>query len=458
MPLEHVRPDDLLPIEERRRAGHDLRRLVPRGQHAAWQPSVARRDPLRILSESSRHCVSALLPIKYGRMQPSAFAFLRGSAAVMAADLATTVRSGLTVQSCGDCHLANFGVYAAADGTPVFDITDFDETLPAPFEWDLKRLATSFVVDARGRGLAERACRQLARTAVAAYRQHMELLMRLDPVSAWRSQIDLTEVLAGISDIKLRQRELKRLRLAVEAHQSGYRKLLERRRSEWRIRLRPPLTAPLTGQHDDTHERVARTAFEAYKLSQAEERGMLLDRYRLTDVAFKVVGIGSVGTFCAIGLFTNRDDACLLLQMKEAQQSVLARYLEPSVYLNQGQRVVTGQRIMQAVPDIFLGWTQEYGHDQYCYVRQLKDPRLAAINNELVDEMLQYHAALCGRTLARAHARGGDAAHISGYIGSGATFDVAIADFAMVYSRQVESDWRLFTEGIKAGVIEARSE
>jgi hypothetical protein len=227
MPLEHVRPDDLLPIEERRRAGHDLRRLVPRGQHAAWQPSVARRDPLRILSESSRHCVSALLPIKYGRMQPSAFAFLRGSAAVMAADLATTVRSGLTVQSCGDCHLANFGVYAAADGTPVFDITDFDETLPAPFEWDLKRLATSFVVDARGRGLAERACRQLARTAVAAYRQHMELLMRLDPVSAWRSQIDLTEVLAGISDIKLRQRELKRLRLAVEAHQSGYRKLLE---------------------------------------------------------------------------------------------------------------------------------------------------------------------------------------------------------------------------------------
>ncbi len=458
MPLEHVRPDDLLPIAERRQAGHDLRRLVPRGQHAAWQPPTARRDPLRILSESSRHCVSTLLPIKYGRMQPSASAFLRGSVAVMAADLATTAQSGLIVQSCGDCHLANFGVYAAVDGTPVFDITDFDETLPAPFEWDLKRLATSFVVDARGRGMAERACRHLARTAVAAYREHMALLMRLDPVSAWRSQIDVTEVLEGISDTKLRQRELKRLRLAVEAHQSGYRKLLERRKSDWRIRLHPPLTAPLTGQYDDTHEQVARTAFEAYKLSQAEERGMLLDRYRLTDVAFKVAGISSVGTFCALGLFTNRDNAWLLLQMKEAQQSVLARYTEPSAYLNQGQRVVTGQRIMQGAPDIFLGWTQEYGHDQYCYVRQLKDSRLAAISNEMADDMLHCHAVLCGRTLARAHARGGDAAGISGYIGSGGTFDVAIADFAMAYSRQVESDWHLFAEAIKSGVFEARSE
>jgi uncharacterized protein (DUF2252 family) len=273
-------------------------------------------------------------------------------------------------------------------------------------------------------------------------------------VQAWRSQIDVTEALEAITDSKLRQRELKRLRLAVEAHQKGYRKLLEQRKSGWRIRLQPPLTA----LQDDTHELVARTAFEAYKLSQAEERGMLLDRYRLTDVAFKVAGIGSVGTFCAIGLFTNRDDAWLLLQLKEAQQSVLARCTQPSVYLNQGQRVVTGQRIMQAAPDIFLGWTQERGHDQYCYVRQLKDSRLAAIGTELVDDMLPYHAALCGQALARAHARSGDAACICGYIGTGGTFDVAIADFAMAYSKQIESDWRQFTEAIKSGVIEARSE
>jgi uncharacterized protein (DUF2252 family) len=383
---------------------------------------------------------------------------MRGSAAIMAADLASTTTSGIWVQSCGDCHLANFGTYAANDGTPVFDVNDFDETTPAPFEWDLKRLATSFAVDARGRGLSERVCRNLARGVVTAYRQHMAALMRLDPERAWRSRIDVTEMLQGIPEPKLRQRELKRLRIAAEAHRNGYRKLLERRKSGWRIKPNPPLTLPLTGQNDNTHELVARTAFEAYKLSQPEERGVLLDRYRLTDVAFKVVGVGSVGTFCAIGLFTTRDDATLLLQLKEAQQSVLAPYTAPSVYANQGQRVVTGQRIMQAMPDIFLGWTQEYGHDQYCYVRELKDSRLADIGATLADAALPYYATLCGRTLARAHARSGDAARISGYMGSGAAFDAAVAEFAISYAGQVENDWRLFVEAIKSGTIEARTE
>lgn len=458
MPLEYVQPDDLLPIRERRQAGHNLRRLVPRGQHAVWHPPADRCDPLQILLETSRHRISSLLPIRYGRMQPSPFAFMRGSAAIMAADLASTTTSGIWVQSCGDCHHANFGTYAANDGTPVFDVNDFDETSPAPFEWDLKRLATSFAVDARGRGLAERVCRSLARGAVTAYRQHMATLMRLDPERAWRSRIDVTEILQGITEPKLRQRELKRLRVATEAHRNGYRKLLERRKSGWRIKPNPPLTLALTGQNDNTHELVARTAFEAYKLSQPEERGVLLDRYRLTDVAFKVVGVGSVGTFCAIGLFTTRDDATLLLQLKEAQQSVLAPYTAPSVYANQGQRVVTGQRIMQAMPDIFLGWTQEYGHDQYCYVRELKDSRLADIGAALADAALPFYATLCGRTLARAHARSGDAARISGYMGSGGAFDAAVAEFAISYAGQVENDWRLFVEAIKSGTIEARSE
>jgi uncharacterized protein (DUF2252 family) len=413
---------------------------------------------LQILLETSRHRISSLLPIRYGRMQPSPFAFMRGSAAIMAADLASTTTSGIWVQSCGDCHLANFGTYAANDGTPVFDVNDFDETSPAPFEWDLKRLATSFAVDARGRGLSERVCRSLARGVVTAYRQHMAALMRLDPERAWRSRIDVTKMLQGIPEPKLRQRELKRLRIAAEAHRNGYRKLLERRKSGWRIKPNPPFTQPLTGQHDNTHELVARTAFEAYKLSQPEERGVLLDRYRLTDVAFKVVGVGSVGTFCAIGLFTTRDDATLLLQVKEAQQSVLAPYTALSVYANQGQRVVTGQRIMQAMPDIFLGWTQEYGHDQYCYVRELKDSRLADIGATLADAALPYYATLCGRTLARAHARSGDAARISGYMGSGAAFDAAVAEFAISYAGQVENDWRLFVEAIKSGTIEARTE
>ncbi len=202
---------------------------------------------------------------------------------------------------------------------------------------------------------------------------------------------------------------------------------------------------------------VAHTAFEAYKVSQPEDRGVLLDRYRLTDVAFKVVGIGSVGTFCALGLFANRDGATLLLQLKEAQQSVLAPYAAPSVYLNQGQRVVTGQRIMQGEHDMFLGWTQEHGSDQYCYVRQLKDSRLAAIGEKIADAALPYYASLCGMTLARAHARSGDAARIAGYMGSSGAFDTAIADFAMAYAVQVESDWRAFVEAIKSGVIEART-
>lgn len=458
MPLEHIQPDDLLTARERRQAGQNLRRLVPRGQHATWSPPADRCDPLQIIADSSRHRISSLLPIRYGRMQPSAFAFLRGSAAIMAADLASTPTSGIWVQSCGDCHHANFGTYAAADGAPVFDVNDFDETSPAPFEWDLKRLAASFAVDSRGRGLPERTVRHISRSAVAAYRQHMAVLTQLDPRTAWRSQINVTETLQSIPDAKLRQRELKRLRIAVEAHKSGYRKLLERRKSGWRVKPHPPLTQPLCGQHDNTHELVARTAFEAYKLNQPEERGILLDRYRLTDVAFKVVGVGSVGTFCAIGLFTTRDDATLLLQLKEAQQSVLAPHTAPSVYANQGQRVVTGQRIMQAAPDTFLGWTQENGHDQYCYVRELKDSRLANIGAALADAALPYYATLCGKTLARAHARSGDAARISGYMGSGEAFDTALAEFALAYAGQVENDWRLFVDAIKSGAIEARCE
>ncbi len=458
MPLESIQPDDLLPMGERRQAGHDLRRLVPRAEHAAWRPQPDRRDPLQILAETDRHRMSSLLPIRHGRMQASPLAFMRGSAAVMAADLATTPTSGIWVQSCGDCHLANFGSYADSDGTPTFDIIDFDETLPAPFEWDLKRLATSFVIEAHDRSMPERACRQLARGVVAAYRRYMALLMQLDPVRAWRSHVDVTDLLQGIADARLRRLELKRLRAATEAHRRGYPKLLERNKCGWRIRPRPPLITPLTDQRDDTHELVARTAFETYKLSLPEERGVLLDRYRLVDVAFKVVGIGSVGTFCAIGLFATRDDATLLLQLKEAQLSALAPYAAPSVYLNQGQRVATGQRIMQGQRDIFLGWTQEHGSDQYCYVRQLKDSRLASIGGELGDAALAYYATLCGSTLARAHARSGDAARIAGYIGSGSAFDIAIADFAMAYAGQVERDWRQFVEAIKSGLIEAWAE
>jgi len=454
MPLEHVLPDAVQPIAERRQAGQALRKVVPRSLHASWKAASGRVDPVQMLIGTDRHRLSHLLPIRYGRMRASPFAFLRGSAAVMAADLAETPTSGLWVQSCGDCHLANFGTFASPEGAPVFDVNDFDETLPAPFEWDLKRLATSFAADALGRGENDKTARHLARTVALSYRAHMAELVKLDPLSAWRLRIDILPVLNGIDDERLRDRCLRRLQAATDASHKGYPKLIERHKGEWRIRARPPLLMPLSGLADDTHEQAARAAFDSYKLSLPEERRVLLDRYTLADVAFKVVGIGSVGTFCAIALLATADDALLLLQLKEASASALAPYAGPSLYANQGQRVVVGQRLMQTLPDIFLGWTADRGDDQHCYVRQLKDSRLAQVG-ELSEQALPHHAVLCGATLARAHARTGDAARIAGYMGSGGVFDAAIADFAVAYAAQVERDWRLFLEAIKAGAVEA---
>ena len=455
MPLEHAQMATVLPATERRQAGQALRKVVPRMMHAHWAPSASRRDPVDILVEAGRHRIASLLPIRYDRMRASAFGFFRGSAAIMAADLADTPVTGLWAQACGDCHLANFGTFASPEGTPVFDVNDFDETLPAPFEWDIKRLATSFAVDALSRDLGDKTARHLAAAVVQAYRRHMQELARLDPLTSWRSRVDVADVLGGIADQKLRTRELKRLHTATEAGNEGYPGLIERVKGQWRIKEKPPLIFPLSGQRDNTHEIVARTAFESYKLSLPEERRILLDRYELADVAFKVVGVGSVGTFCAIGLFVTRDDQKLLLQLKEAQTSVLAPFAGPSLYRNQGQRVVVGQRIMQTVPDIFLGWTEDRGDDQQCYVRQLKDSRLAVIGADLAEGALPYHATLCGVTLARAHARSGDSARIAGYVGTGMAFDSAIASFALAYATQNQADWRLFLEAIKAGQIDA---
>ncbi|OYV34025.1 MAG: hypothetical protein B7Z80_22360 [Rhodospirillales bacterium 20-64-7] len=456
MRLEHNRAASVLPPAERRQAGRSLRKIVPRSLHGHWAAAPTRVDPVETLIQTSRHRIGSLVPIRYARMRASPLAFFRGAAAIMAADLAETPSVGLWVQACGDCHLANFGTFASPEGTPVFDVNDFDETLPAPFEWDLKRLAASFAIDAKARRLDDKATRQLAATVVQAYRRHMHELARLDPLQAWRSRVDVTNVLSGIADERLRARELKRLQIATEAGHAGYPGLIERRKGQWRINEKPPLIFPLSDQPDNTHEVVARTAFESYKRSLPEERAILLDRYELADVAFKVVGVGSVGTFCAVGLFVTKDDHTLLLQLKEAQASVLAPYVGPGAYANQGQRVVVGQRIMQTMPDIFLGWTENRGDDQQCYVRQLKDSRLALIGSDLAEGALTYHATLCGVTLARAHARSGDAEKIAGYTGTGPALDTAIAGFALAYAARNEADWHLFLEAIKSGQIEAR--
>jgi uncharacterized protein (DUF2252 family) len=434
--------------EDSVKAGARLRQHARRSAHAQWSPSAGRADPVQVLIDQGKTRIQSLLPLRYARMRTDPFAFLRGAAAIMAADLADTPASGLRVQACGDCHLANFGSYATPEGTPVFDVNDFDETLPAPFEWDVKRLATSLAVAGRVASMAERANRELACSAVRSYREHMGILASMSPIAAWNTRIDLAAAIAGIDAVQLRERLERRLAKVLASGGAHFGLVLGHGQAS-RIKEKPPLVSRISA-----HELHARQAFESYAQTLQEDRRVLLARYELRDVAFKVVGVGSVGTFCAIGLFVSAGGAPLLLQIKQAQDSVLAPAAGASAYRNQGQRVVVGQRMMQAATDVFLGWTQEPLAGRDFYVRRLKDARLADIGT-MIEEELPFYAALCGRTLARAHARAGDAPAIAGYLGSGTAFDDAVTDFAMAYADQTERDWHVFTDAIAAGRLVA---
>jgi uncharacterized protein (DUF2252 family) len=435
-------------LDERYAVGVAWREKVPLSAHAEWTPPGNRTDPVVILIAQGTERIPELLPVRYARMKTDPFAFLRGAAAVMAADLAASPTTDLRVQSCGDCHLANFGSYATPEGTPVFDVNDFDETLPAPFEWDVKRLAASLVVAGRVAAMTDRDCRRLARTAAKNYREQLSDLARLTPFNAWNMRIDLGGAVADIDLPKVR-RQLKKRLAAVMAAGKEHFGLVEMAGGHWHIKDKPPLV-----RHLSRHELHARKAFASYADTLQEDRRVLLRRYHLRDVAFKVVGVGSVGTFCAIGLFMSDDDAPLLLQIKEAQQSVLAPFAGTSDYPNHGQRVVVGQRMLQAATDIFLGWTESAVDGRYFYVRRLKDQRLADIGARL-EAALPFYAGLCGRSLARAHARSGDAVLLSGYIGENTEFDKAIAEFARAYADQTERDWRALLDAIAAGRIAA---
>jgi uncharacterized protein (DUF2252 family) len=429
-------------------AGAALRHRVPRSTHAVWDAPPDRRDPVQVLIDQGMSRIPSLLPVRYARMRTDPFAFLRGAAAIMAGDLAATPVSGLRLQLCGDCHLANFGTYATPEGTPVFDLNDFDETLPGPFEWDVKRLATSLAVAGRVASLPEKKCRKLPRSAVRRYREHIAELARLSPLAAWQTRIDLAGAIADIGSARLRGRLEKRLAQVLSSNKAHFG-LVERKPGLWRVREKPPLV-----HHIGAHTLDAQRAFESYAATLQEDRRVLLARHTLRDVAFKVVGVGSVGTFCAIGLFVSVDGAPLLLQIKQAQESVLAPFAGASAYHNHGERVVVGQRMMQAATDSFLGWTLTKLAGRNFYVRRLKDSRLADIG-AMIEETLPFYAALCGRTLARAHARAGDAAGIAGYLGNSDLFDEAVADFAMAYADQTERDWRAFQAAIAAGRIVA---
>ena len=435
-------------LEERRAIGVEWRQKLPLDALAEWAPPANRADPVDILIAQGKERIAELLPERYARMKVDPFAFLRGAAAIMAADLASGSSTGLRLQACGDCHLANFGSYATPEGAPVFDVNDFDETLPAPFEWDVKRLAASLVVAGRVADLPDSDCRRLARTATKSYREQLIHMAELAPLDAWGMRIDLGAALAEVDTPKIRHKLKKRLATILAAGKEHFG-LVEASDGGWRIKEKPPQV-----RHLSRHELHARKAFASYAETLQEDRRVLLRHYHLRDVAFKIVGVGSVGTFCAIGLFVSDDDAPLLLQIKEAQRSVLAPFAGPSNYSNHGQRVVVGQRMLQAATDIFLGWTQEPLDGRHFYVRRLKDQRLANIGARL-EAALPFYASLCGRTLARAHARAGDAVALSAYVDKGSEFDKAIAQFALAYADQTKSDWHALLTAIEEGRISA---
>lgn len=439
-------------VAERLAAGRALRERAPRSSHGAWRPAADRPDPVDLLERQAAGRLPNLTPVRYGRMLTSPFAFLRGSAAVMADDLATTPTSGITVQACGDAHLSNFGVYATPERNIIFDLNDFDETLTAPWEWDLKRLAMSLVVAGRNNGFTAAQCRDAALAAARAYQERMgqfALMGRLD-VWYWRIDADQTLDLLRGQERKLVEKGLAKARLRdnVEA-QAKLTEVVDGRR---RIKSAPPLIVPIGS--DDLRQLV-RELVRAARRSLQPDRLHLLSGYQPVDAALKVVGVGSVGTRCYIALLEGIDDTDpLMLQVKEASASVLEPYAGRSRYRNHGQRVVQGQRLMQTASDTFLSWIRgPDGRDYYC--RQLRDVK-GSIETDTVQpgELAQY-GQVCAAALARAHARSGDPAMIAGYLGSGDVLPKAVAGFADAYADQTERDYQAMAEAVKRGRIQA---
>ncbi len=432
-------------------AGKKLRTRTSRESHADYT-GASKRDPIAVLSEVDATRIPELLPIRYRRMAASPFAFLRGAAAVMARDLSSTPSAGIPVQACGDCHLMNFNAFATPENDVLFDINDFDETLPGvDFTIDLKRLVASVAVAARDAGIGDKTARSIARSTARAYREFMIMLAKLDPLKIWHTRMELAREIKLIDDAKLRNRIHAELAKAEKdpAADDNFPHLATVRGGKLRIEDRPPTIYHLNDAKDAQHTIRARSVFAAYDKSLPPERRVLVDRYALRDLAFKVVGIGSVGTFCAVGLFATGDGEPLFLQIKEAQASVLECLVHADPTAHQGQRVVEGQKIMQAASDIFLGWTDEPKTRRFFYVRHLKNRRLGWMGEAMKDDALTAYATLCGRTLARAHARSGDPAMLAGYMGKGQVLDDAMASFAMAYAKQTEHDRAALTHWLE---------
>ena len=435
--------------------GKALRVACPRQSHAVWKPAVDRADPLQLLEESSKGRIPQLIPVRYGRMMQTPFTWYRGAALNMAADLAGTPVSGLRVQACGDAHLLNFGAYATPERRVIFDVNDLDETLPAPWEWDLKRLTTSFILASRNNRFSEDTARDIALTCVRSYRERMAEFSEMRTLDVWYAAIDAEELIPTIQDEEARKRAVKRLAKAHERSvlEHDFPELVHTGGLTPSIKENPPLIYHWreTG-HEELMENV-RKAFAQYRETLPEYRRILLDRFKMFDIAIKVVGVGSVGTYCSVILMMASDQDPLFLQVKEARASVLEDYAGKSLHPNHGQRVVAGCQLMQSASDLFLGWTAgQLG--RHFYVRQLKDMKIKMLVEVFSQGVMKQYAEVCGWCLARAHARSGQPGKISGYMGKSDRFDEAIADFSVAYADQSERDHDTLMKAVREGRLE----
>lgn len=444
-------------VEERMGTGKKLRKKIPRAKHGEYMLSKKRADPVSILEAQAKTRLPDLVPIRYSRMLTSPFAFLRGSAAVMAGDLAANgITTGLQVQACGDMHVANFGVFASAERNLIFGINDFDETLPGPWEWDLKRLVASIVASGRFLGASEDICRDAISAAVNSYRKRMRQYAFMGNMELWYSTIKEEDVRKTLTSTSALERLSKIANKARErTHMQVLGKLTDLVDDQFRLRENAPFIVRETRTQSGRPIQEALELFlQSYTSSLADDRKYLLSQYRIVDVARKVVGVGSVGTRCwVMFLKGNHDGDPLFLQLKEAQLSVLQPYANKSTYKNNGQRVVAGQRLIQGAPDIFLGWGEIDGIQ--FYTRQMRDMKggLEFDPAKIKTKNIPYYTALCGWALALAHAKSGDAALISGYVGKSDELDEAMTRFAFAYADQTEKDYYALSNAVKTGRI-----
>jgi uncharacterized protein (DUF2252 family) len=463
-------------VEDRKARGKSLRAQAALASHNGWEPAADRPDPVSLLEAQNATREQDLVPVRHGRMMVSPFTFYRGAAKIMAADLRTTPRAGLNVQLCGDAHLSNFGAFASPERTLLFGLNDFDETLPGPFEYDVKRLSTSFTIAGRNNGFTKPDILAVTLAAVRAYRESMAEFANMDTMDVWYARLTEQDILAGIRKLsrsatgKTKKEAKKGAKtaqaVAAKAHTrdslQALSKLAEMVDGRYRIISQPPIVIPLRDlpetaefSPDQLHQ-VIQERFRAYTATLQDDRRHLLERFDITDVARKVVGVGSVGTRAYIALLQGRDERDpLFLQVKEATTSVLEDHLPKSRFKQPGERVVQGQRLMQAASDIFLGWTKGVEDNRHFYWRQLHDMKGSVVVESMLPTGLEFLAGVCGWTLARAHARSGDAIAIAAYLGSSADFDRSIVDFAGRYADQNDRDYEAFVREVRSGRLEA---